>query len=191
VLVRPRLGDQRAHLLERHRLTDELPVALPLVDIFFALVVAAEVLFDELDLRQPFDRRDGVPPGDDDSERISVLDRERFAVHGVGQQRLGVPGIVELQAALEADAFRARVHRPAVSPPEEHFPRSGLDAGPIQDLDEGNSRPLGRAHRAQVPLLALDGWRQQRATVSRALEGHHERLGRHVLEITQAQAEWA
>ena len=39
--------------------------------------------------------------GNDDPQRVAVLDGERLAVHRVGEQRLGAAGIVEGQAPLE------------------------------------------------------------------------------------------
>src|ERR1019366_134611 len=50
-------------------------------------------------------------------------------------------------------------------------------------------RPLRRANRPQIPLLAFDGRLEQRAAVTGALQGDDERLGRHVVEVTQAEAE--
>src|SRR6266542_4156983 len=73
LFIRPGLGDQRAYPLQGDGLPEHFPVALPLVEVGADLVVTAEGLADDHDLRQPLDCPDAVPAGNDDSQGIAVL----------------------------------------------------------------------------------------------------------------------
>ena len=90
----------------------------------------------DLDLGQPLHRRHRVPAGDDQPQRVAVLDRQRVAVHGVGEQRLGAARVVDRQAALERD----RVGRD---------PSTGPRSAPRNTTSHGvrRSAPPGRGPR--------------------------------------------
>src|SRR5205807_9070119 len=83
---RPRLGDQGTDPLQRRRLAHHLPVAFVLEEVRVALIVAREALADHLDAGEPFYRADRIPAGNDDPQRIAVLDGQWLTVHRVGEQ---------------------------------------------------------------------------------------------------------
>src|SRR5437764_14515687 len=85
LLVRSGLGDQGPDPLERDGVPGDLAVAFPLVEVAAGLELPGERPFDRLDLREPFHPRHRIPAGNDEPQRIAVLDRERLAVHGVRQ----------------------------------------------------------------------------------------------------------
>src|SRR5262249_6351433 len=120
------------------------------------LEMPGELALDDLDLGQPLHRRYRIPPGHDESKREAVLNGQRLAVHRVGQQHLCIPGDVDAEAPLEADALGASANRAAVGTSEDDLARFPADAGPVEDFGERNPRPLGGARRAEAPLLTLD-----------------------------------
>ena len=85
-----------------------------------------------------------------------MLERERLAVHRVGQDRVRVPRLVQRQAPLEADPAALGVHLAAVGAAEAHLDRARAHAGAIQDLGQRHAAPLRGAHRAELPPLARD-----------------------------------
>src|SRR5439155_3245223 len=187
--VGSRLRDERAHPLQRDRLADHRAVALPLEEIRLALIVAGEGPVDNLDVGQPFDRGDPVPARDDETQRVAVLDRERLAVHRIGEERLELARVVEGEAALELDRVVSAGQRAAIGAAEHDLARAGADSGAIEDLDERNARPFGRAHRAELPLLAGYARLEPRSAVAGAFQGHDRRPRRHRGELAQAQLE--
>jgi len=149
--------------------------------------VALEGHVGDLDLVQPLDRGDRVPPGDDDAQREAVVERQRVAVHRVGEQHRRLVCVLDAEAPLETARLR-RVTR-SVGAAKDQLGRTGLDAGVLEHGSQRHARPLGRARRAQGPLLAFDGGVEERASVSRALESDRHGLGGHVQDVGQVEAQ--
>src|ERR1700756_2940974 len=156
-----RLGDQTPHALQRYRLSHYLFAPLPLKEVCFGLVMTTEQLTAHLNLGEPFDGCHGIPPRNDDSQRIAMLNRERLPVHGVGKQRLRPPSVVHAQAALEANWFATRIKFAAVSASKYYLSRIPLNTCPVQNLREWHPRPFGCANGSQVPLLPVHTRAQQ------------------------------
>src|SRR4029077_2997767 len=127
-----RLGDQTPHALQRYRLSHYLFATLPLEKVRFGLIVTTEQLTDRLNLREPFDGCHGVPPGNDDPQRIAVHDRERLSVHRVGKQHLRRLSVLDPQAALEADRFATCIKFAAVSAPKHYLTRTRFNICPVE-----------------------------------------------------------
>src|SRR5579864_4252302 len=97
--------------------------------------------------------------------------------------------MTNLEAALEAHRSCVALHGSAVRPPEQHLLRARANASPVKDFRQRHAGPLCRADGTQIPFLALDGRVELRAAVSGALEGDDPRLRRHVVKVSQAEAQ--
>src|SRR5207244_2644148 len=84
---------------------------------------------------------------DDDPQRIPVPGGKRFAVHRIGQQSLGAPGFIDLQAPLEADGVSSPRPSSTIGTPQHPGDGYGRGRGAAQDSEESAGRPSGRAPR--------------------------------------------
>jgi len=75
---------------------------------------AVELVVGEPDAIEPLDRVGRVPAGDDRADRPAALDRDRLAVHLVGQQNVVVERLGEREASCEAMAAVEPVDRTGV-----------------------------------------------------------------------------
>ena len=73
LVVRPWLGDQSPHALQRDRLADALTLAFPFIPILVNLIIPCKRPVDDLDFGQPFDRCHGIPAGNNEAHGIAVL----------------------------------------------------------------------------------------------------------------------
>src|SRR5262249_928877 len=117
-----------------------------LVKVCFGLVMTTEGLFDHINLRKPFDGSHGVPPGNNDPQRIAMHDRERLSVHRVGKQHIRRLSVLDGQATLEANRFVACIKFAAVSAPKHYFTRTRFNTCTVENLSEWHARPFGRAY---------------------------------------------
>src|SRR5262249_526063 len=123
--------------------------------------------------------------------RITMLNREGFAVHRICQQRVSISSLIDREAALEMNWIFVPGNGTAIRTAEQDLSSPGLDAGAIEHLHRRYPDPLRRAHGSQVPLLALD-WRiEQHAAVAGALESDDESLRRHLPKVAHAEPERA
>ena len=118
---------------------DLLAVAIPVVDVLLGLVVALEGPVAQLDLGEPFHRRHAVPAGHHQPQGEPVLERQRLAIHRVGQDRVRVARLVDREAALEVD-LAALADRPRRRRRRGTGPRS-----------RPRARPRGRGSRRAAP----------------------------------------
>jgi len=183
-------GDQRADPLQRHRLADGSTFALPHIPVLVALVMSREGAIDEFNFGQPLHRRDRVPAWNDETQWISMFNRQGLAVHRVGEQHIAVAGVIDPQAALKANGFRQAVDGTAIGAAKQHVLRILPHAGAVQDLDKRHTGPLRRADGAEAPFLPIGRPIEQRASVAGALERDHLRLRSHVLKIANRETLW-
>src|SRR5689334_2803900 len=108
--------------------------------------MTTEWLFDHFNLRKPFDGCHGVPPGNNDPQRIAVHDRERLSVHGVGKQYFRRPNVPDAQAALEANRFAICFKFSTVSATKHYLIRTRSNICPVENLCEWYARPFGCAY---------------------------------------------
>src|SRR5215469_3370901 len=71
--------------------------------VFHALEMTLEGSVDDFDARQPLDRSDPKPPGDDQTSRKPMIAVKRFSIHPQGHERLGMERLLEGEAAREDD----------------------------------------------------------------------------------------
>src|SRR4029077_19102625 len=126
-----RLGDQTPHALQRYGLSHYLFAPLPLENVLFGLVVSTERPTGHFNFREPFDGCHGIPPGNDESQRITMLDREGLPVHGVGKQRFRPMSVVYAQATLEMNWFATRIKFAAVSASKHYLSRARFNPCPV------------------------------------------------------------
>src|SRR5215472_3145525 len=136
----PRLGDHRPDRLQR----DRLPADVVTID----LEMTAERLAGQLDPGQPLDRRDPVPSGYDQPQRVTVNLGEPLAVHRVRQQGPHCREAAQRQGTLEVHLPVAPRDLPAIGAPEHYFPGTWLRRGRLQHVGERYPGPRRRAHRA-------------------------------------------
>ena len=75
--VTVRFGDDRPDLLEAYGFSDRGGLPILIVDVALCLEEALERRGGDLDVGQPLYRRDGIPSGDHDGQRVPVLQWER------------------------------------------------------------------------------------------------------------------
>src|ERR1700757_4453379 len=141
-----RLGNQTPDSLQRYRLSHELFPALPLEEVRSGLVVTAEWLADHINLCQPFDGGHGIPPGNDETQRISMLDRKRLSIHSIGKQPFTPTSVVHAQATLETNWFVTQIKFASVGASKPYLFPPRLNSCPVQNLRERHPRPLGCAN---------------------------------------------
>src|SRR5207237_3109690 len=123
----------------------------------------------------------------DETQWITVLNGQRLAVHGVGEEHVAVARVIEPKTALETHGFRAALHGSTVGAAEQHVLRIGPHASAIQEFDERHTGPLRSADSAQPPFLTFGGAIEQRTSVAGTLQGGHQRFRSHVLEIANRE----
>src|SRR5215831_10386235 len=98
--------------------------------------MTTEPATDHINLREPFHGCHGIPPGNDDPQRIAMQDRERLPIHSVGKQRRSSLSAVHAQATLEANRFASRIKCAAVSTSKHYLGRARFNACPVHNLRE-------------------------------------------------------
>src|SRR6476619_990603 len=107
---------------------------------------------------------------------MAVLNRQWLAVHGIGEQDVGVARPIELKAALEPYGPRRTVNRTRVCAAEDDLVCVPANSGPVQDLDQRDAGPFGSAHGPEIPLLAGNRRIEERPAVARTFQCGDERV---------------
>ena len=184
-----RPGDQGADVHQADRLARVAPAVAAFVDVVRGLEEAVERLRDHPDVGEPLDRGDRVPAGHDQPERVAVPDRERLAVHRVGEQRARLQGVAYREAALETDRVRRAVDRALVGAAEDHLAGTGPDPGAGENVGQARPGPLGGAHGPGTPLHTGRRRLEQRPPVPGAFQRDRHGFRGQPGQLGQAQAQ--
>src|SRR5207245_9977077 len=182
----PVLGrhDHRADADRAHR--SRRVAVLVIVHIPAELVVTAKRLRENLEPLEPFHAGHAVPARDDQPDGRSVLREDRPAIHLEGEEGVRVPRLGEREGPRERNFVRAVRWPSSVRANREDFDRAWPQTGGFQDGPQGDARPSGCAHRAELPRLARRERLESGATIACALDRPRQSASAHTLDVAPA-----
>ena len=187
-----RPGDLRfqGHLAEGDAFGIAVPVLLP-PGVVGGLKVALKRSSGDANCREPFDGSHSVVAGDERAERIPVIGREVFSVHGPGDENIG--RFAERDAA-SVDDFAGRngllFRYSFVCAFEDDFGSLLIGGRALEQRGERYAGPLGCADRAQLPLNSIRRREEEDSAVARTLKRGGTSFGRHGAELFVCNGEW-
>ena len=127
-----------------------LVVRAVLSHVAFFLVEALKLMVQYVNSDQPLYRGHSVPAGYQQAQGKAMVERQRLAVHFIGQHRIRIGGFVQGQAPLVGYIGRVSdgLIRAVVGSLEHYLYRVGFQAGPGQQVGQGHSGPFRIAHDA-------------------------------------------
>ena len=117
---------------------------------------------------------------------------QALAIHLIRQNHVATQSFPNRQTARVIDFPRRNrflLNLAAVNSFENNFNSVRFETRLLEDVGQGNTRPLGVAHSAQFPLQPADFWGQKNATVAGAFHHHGYRPRGQRAQLVEAQVQ--